>query len=54
MQLARAEMSIGFEVLLRRLKNLRAANGEQSYAHNPGYLSFGLTRFDLAFDRRGS
>ena len=52
MQLARAELVIGFQVLLRRLKNFRAARGEASYAHNPGYLSHGFTRLWLAFDRR--
>jgi cytochrome P450 len=51
MQLARAEMRIAFQRLLRRLKNLRAARGEQSYAFTSMYISHGLIRLDLAFDQ---
>jgi cytochrome P450 len=51
MQLARAELRIGFRVLLRRLKNFRPARGEESFVYDPGFLSYGLSRLHLAFDR---
>jgi cytochrome P450 len=51
-RLARAELLIGFRVLLRRLKNFRAARGEDSYSYNSGFLSHGLAHLHLAYDRR--
>jgi cytochrome P450 len=52
MQLARAEMVIAFQVLLKRLQNFRASRGNDSFTFNPGYLSLGYTKLFLAFDRK--
>lgn len=51
-QLARGELRIAFEAIIRRLDNLRASRGEDSYAYTPLYISHGLTRLWLAFDKR--
>ena len=52
MELARAELRFAFRHLLRRLENLRPARGEESFEYTTIYISWGLTRLDLAFDKR--
>jgi cytochrome P450 len=51
-QLARGEMRIAFKALVTRMKNFRAARGEDSYDYTTTYVAFGLKRLDLAFDKR--
>ncbi len=51
-QLARAELRAAFSALTRRLKNFRPSRGEASYAYTTTYVSYGLTRLWISFDRR--
>ncbi|MEJ7935335.1 cytochrome P450 [Sphingobium sp. AN558] len=51
-QLARGELRIAFEAIMRRMDNLRPSRGEESFAYTPLYISHGLTRLWLAFDKR--
>jgi cytochrome P450 len=52
MQLARAEMQIGFKVLVNRLANFRLARGERSFEFSGSYIASGPVRAFIAFDRR--
>lgn len=52
MQLARAELNLAFENLVRRMKNYRLAKGSDSLAPAPAYLTFGLDKLLIAFDKR--
>ncbi len=51
-QLARGELRLAFQALIDRLDNFRASRGEASFAYTPLYISYGLTRLWLGFDRR--
>jgi cytochrome P450 len=50
-QLARAELRLTFETLLRRFTHIRLARGDGDCAWTPLYISHGLTRLWLTFDR---
>lgn len=50
-QLARAEMRIAFETLLRRLDNLRIIGGEEAVGMRRHYMQWGVERLVLAFDK---
>ena len=50
MQLARAELAIGFRVILQRMKNFAAARGEDSFTPSSAYLTYGFTELHLKFD----
>lgn len=52
MQLARTELLIGFRAILKRMKNFRAARGEDSFVPNGVYLSYGFSKLWLGFDPR--
>lgn len=52
MQLARVELHTAFAALLERLDNFRAAKGSDSYVWTPMYISYGLLRLDMTFDKR--
>ena len=49
--LARRELLIAFEALLRRVKNWRFAPGQNDFAHPPSILLRGLAALHLEFDR---
>lgn len=51
-QLARAELRLAFEAILKRMSNIRFARGEDSYAFTDLYVSNGLTKLLIEFDRR--
>ena len=51
-QLARRELEIAFGVLLRRIKNIRAAPGKNDFKHTPSSFLRGLRHLDLTFDKR--
>ena len=51
-QLARAELRAAFSQLTRRLGNIRPSRGEDSYAYTTTYVSYGLTKLWISFDRR--
>ncbi len=48
-QLARAELRAAFSQLTRRVKNIRASRGEDSYAYTTTYVSYGLTKLWISF-----
>lgn len=50
-QLARAELRISFDRLLRRLKNFRLVDGDRSIERLSHYFIYGIRRLDIAFDR---
>ncbi|MEM7015866.1 MAG: cytochrome P450 [Pseudomonadota bacterium] len=50
--LARKDMQIGFEVLLKRLDNIRLNVDEDSLVHPPNVLLYGLQQLPIAFDKR--
>jgi cytochrome P450 len=51
-KLARAELTISFETITRRLKSVRYAEGENSVEFPKNYFSLGPSRLDIVFDRR--
>lgn len=50
-QLARAEMRIAFETLLRRLRNFRIVGGADSVTMRRHYMQWGVETLKLAFDK---
>lgn len=52
MQLARTELRLAFKHILARLQNFRMLHGSDSFSYSPIYISRGLTRLEMAFDRR--
>lgn len=51
-QLARGELRLGFKALIDRMDNFRASRGEDSYAYAPHYVSYGLKKLWMRFDKR--
>jgi cytochrome P450 len=51
-QLARGELRLAFKALTDRMDNFRPSRGEESYAYTPLYISYGLTKLWMAFDKR--
>lgn len=51
-QLARAEMRIAFETVLRRMGNLRIAGGPDNYKMRRHYMQWGVEKLNLVFDKR--
>lgn len=51
MQLARAELRIGFRLLLERLANLRMQDVPDALAYVSIYTSYGISALKIAFDR---
>lgn len=51
-QLARAELRLAFEAILDRMENIRFAQGDESYAFTELYVSNGLTKLLIEFERR--
>ncbi len=49
--LARMEGVVGFETLLSRLTNIRAAPGKNDFTHTPSFILRGLKHLNLTFDR---
>ncbi|MGE0665471.1 MAG: cytochrome P450 [Sphingomonadales bacterium] len=49
--LAREEMFLGFRTLLRRLANIRLADGHAPLEHHPNFILRGLKELRLSFDR---
>lgn len=49
-QLARKEMVTAFPIILARLKNIRFADGVDTFAYPPNILLRGVERLDLEFD----
>jgi cytochrome P450 len=49
-QLARKEMCTAFPILLSRLKNIRFADGVDTFSYAPNILLRGVERLDLEFD----
>jgi cytochrome P450 len=50
-QLSRGELRIAFNTLLRRMRNIRLADGEASASWVSHFLVYGPYRLDIAFDR---
>ncbi|KQX23386.1 MULTISPECIES: cytochrome P450 [unclassified Sphingomonas] len=50
-QLAKRELEIGFNALLRRLANIRLAMPTDDLAYIPSFTVHGLERLDIRFDR---
>jgi cytochrome P450 len=50
-QLSRGELRIAFNTLLRRMKNIRLADGEASASWVSHFLVYGPYKLDIAFDR---
>lgn len=53
-QLARGELRVAFEAILERMDNFSASRGEESFAYTPLFISYGLTKLWLGFDRRAA
>ena len=53
-QLAREELTVAFRRLLDRMDNFRPARGEDSYEFSAMYISYGMTRLDMTFDKRNA
>jgi cytochrome P450 len=51
-QLARGELRLAFKALIDRMDNFRPSRGEASYAYTPLYISYGLTKLWMTFDKR--
>lgn len=51
-QLARAELRIAFEEILRRMANIRYAQGSDSYTFTDLYISNGLTKLLINFEKQ--
>jgi cytochrome P450 len=51
-QLARGELRLAFKALIDRMDNFRPSRGEESYSYTPLYISYGLTKLWMAFDKR--
>lgn len=51
-QLARGELRAAFSQLLRRVENIRPSRGEASYEYTTTYVSYGLTKLWISFDKR--
>ena len=51
-QLARAELRTAFRLILDRMENLRLRDGAEGLSYTSIYISYGITRLELAFDRR--
>jgi len=51
-QLARAELRVAFRSIVSRLENIRLSRGAESCAYTPLYISHGLTKLWIAFNRR--
>ncbi len=51
-QLARAELRAAFTQLVGRCTNFRPSRGEDSYAWTTTYVSYGLTKLWISFDKR--
>ncbi len=49
--LAREEMFLGFRTLLRRLANIRLADGHEKLEHHANFILRGLKQLRLTFDR---
>ncbi len=49
-QLARKEMNIAFPILLDRLKNLKLADGKNSFRYSPNILLRGVLELHITFD----
>eukprot|EP00456_Euglypha_rotunda_P032260 TRINITY_DN2501_c0_g1_i5.p1 TRINITY_DN2501_c0_g1~~TRINITY_DN2501_c0_g1_i5.p1 ORF type:complete len:361 (-),score=107.93 TRINITY_DN2501_c0_g1_i5:539-1522(-) len=52
-QLARGELRLAFQHLTRRLTNMRATRGEDSYRWMTSYIAHGPDQLWMAFDKRG-
>ena len=50
-QLARSEMRIALNALLKRANNWRLARGEESYTRQSHYFLYGFKKLELAFDK---
>jgi len=50
-QLARGELRIAFDTLLRKMRNIRLAKGEGSASWVSHFLVYGPYKLDIAFDR---
>jgi cytochrome P450 len=50
-QLSRGELRIAFDTLLRRMRNIRLAEGEASVGWVSHFLVYGPYKLDIAFDR---
>ena len=50
-QLALAELQTTFGLILKRMKNLRLARGEDGVSWATRYSGYGVTRLEMAFDR---
>jgi len=51
-QLARGELRLAFQALTRRMKNFRAARGEESYRWMTSYIAHGPDRLFMTFEKR--
>jgi cytochrome P450 len=51
-QLARTELRTAFQAIVDRIKNIRAAAGENSYSYTSTYVAFGLTKLLMTFEPR--
>ena len=49
-ELARAEVKIAFQQLLKRLKNFRLAEGDDNVQFQPSYIAYGPSRVHIRFD----
>ena len=50
-QLARKELNVAFPIILKRLKNIRFADGVNTFRYAPNFLLRGVEQLHLEFDR---
>ena len=49
--LARQEMRMAFDILLKRLKNINLAENKNDFLHHPHFALRGLKELHLTFDK---
>ena len=50
--LARKELKIAFRRILDRMDNFKPLHGEDSFGYSAMYISYGMTKLEMTFDRR--
>ena len=53
-QLAREELNVAFRRLLDRMDNFLPSRGEDSYEFSAMYISYGMIRLNMTFDKRNA
>jgi cytochrome P450 len=49
-QLARGELRIVFETVLKRMRNIRLAKDSSAVVHKPSYINYGLSKLQIDFE----